>query len=330
MAHGSSQTLSAADYLRAFYELPLGLTSFALFNLLHKVVRRIGCSAYRKKPALFSRWNILCGEVLDQPHQLSRYIVIAPRWNPHAAVASAGPFPVTKEITLEISDAISGVGYWFFGAYPFPKFGSANYVSSLTKADSNGRISLQLEKGDYYLACRYYGLPEQVRYPAIWVDGKEIIPTTQASNNMNDFYPTLPQRGKPLYRAAHYHAYVMLKYSGLFSAAFVKKHLLPVGNEDTVYLYGTVKKGAVLCIRFPQTVLNDHHIYCTCYNTASLPVFISNVETPEFLSDPLICNSMYLIRVMRRKSNSDAEVLEKISVTTTYPINPEVVGAEQH
>ena len=300
MTDRSSQPMGAGDIIRAFYEVPLGLASFVFFKALRGLVVRTGRAAYHKSPEVFRRWNVLSAEVLSRPHQLSRYLVIAPRWNPHSAVGSAGPVPVKRELTIDQSEICEGVGYWFFGVHGFPSFRSAGYVSSLNQATAkDGKITFRLPPGDYYIGCRYYGWPGKVRYPAISIDGVQVISGVDMPGDMNDFYPMLHLRERAIYRAAHYHMYVMLKYRSLLSPAWVEQHLLPVGNEDTDYLYGAARAGQMLRFAIEPALLQDHRVFCTIYNTASLPVMFFELTEAESFSSALPCNGAYLVRVMR-------------------------------
>lgn len=321
MAGRDSRSFGVWDYLRAVYELPLGLASFTLFKLLRKLVCRIGQVAYRNKPELFQHWNILSGDVLEKRHQLSRYMVTAPRWNPHAAVATAGPIEVEREVTINLDDTVDKVGYWYFGALHFPTFASTGYVSSLTGRNKNGGLTLLLPRGNYYIVCRYYGWPETVHYPAISADGKEVIAPVEVSGKMNDFYPNLPALGNAAYRASQYHTYVMLKYRSLFSERFVHKHLLPVGNEDTRYIYGTAERGEALSVTVDPALFRDQSLFCCCYNIASLPIMYTEINEPEYVTKPLPCKAIYLIRIMQKRLASDPVDTGSgaISVTTAEP-----------
>lgn len=283
--------------LSALYEIPLGLGSLLMFKALRTSVITLGRLAYTSKPDAFKRWNILSGETLEKPQQLPRYMMTAPRWNPHAAVSAAGPVRVNKEVVLELNDDIDQVPYWYFGVWHFPSFESKGYVSSWNKPDDK-RITLSLPPGDYYIACRYYHPPKDVSYPSVLVDGNEIIATTDYSGNINSFYNNLAVRDNLFYRLTQFHVYVMLKYQKLFSKRLVNKHFLPVGNEDTDYIYGIVEKDDILCFSMDEAWLKRHNVFCTVYNLSSLPVDIFEITSADFVSRKVPGRGFYLVRVM--------------------------------
>ncbi len=315
------------DRLRGVYEVPLGLASLAGHQFMRKLVYRFGQRAYRRSPETFRRWNVLSGELLDQPHQLSRYMIVAPRWNPHAVVGSAGPIRVERELAIDCAGMGPGVEYWSFGAYHFPSFKPMAHVSSLSRDPGAGTIRLALPPGDYYVGCRLYarpGVERALHYPALEVDGAKAIEPFDIEPGANDFYAGLARQGGRIYRAIHFHMFVLLKYRGLLPTGFVERTLLPVGNEDTRYVYGIVRRGEVLTIASDPVLLAACRVFCTVYDTASMPIAAFEVTDPAHVSAPVPARGIYLIRLMRTDPREPAGALgpAMIAVTAGAPAMP--------
>jgi hypothetical protein len=304
MMHGAARILRG---LAVLWELPLGAGSLLFQRAIRWVVVRIGLRHYRSHPDEFRRWRVLGRDYLDAPQGLARYMLIGPRWNVHAVVASAGPLRVERSVSLDRAALADSAEYWAVGAKHFPSFREEAQYSSLTHPDSNSRLEFELPPGDYYITSRYYIWSDRPVLPPVLVDGREMVPATEFAPDVNEFYDDLQNRGRLFYRCVHYYVYALLKWRGLLSGAWVHRELLPVGNVETEFHYGVVRRGQRLRVRVDPGVFVAHRVYCAIYDQASLPIHWFEITEAEQTGPPSQRNGVYLVRVVQIQPASSSE-----------------------
>jgi len=273
----------------------LGALSFAFYRVnrfLLRGLQRLNARATAKKKP---EWRVLSGELLKRPLALPIVMTTGPRWNPHALIASAGPFSVKRELRIDARTADSSAQSWTVVANAFPASGS---VASLGSA-SGTSDRLELPPGLYTLVLRYYEWNATARLPAIEVDGTEAVAAAAIPPAVNDFYNDLKGVTGLYYLWLHYYVSVMLRHEKQLGASFVRSEFLPAGNPETEFFYGAMKPGERLDLKPLAARLRDSRVYATLYNRASFPLFWSKIEGSAQSLDPVEGAAFYLIRAVR-------------------------------
>ena len=299
--------------LVVIWELPLAALSLLFHRTIKFVVIRLGLRHYRVNPGAFMRWRVLSRDYLESPHSLARYMLVGPRWNTHAIVATAGPFRVERTVSMDLGALIRSAQYWAVGAKHFPSFEDEAQVGSLTHAAAES-LTLELPPGDYYIACRYYLWSDKPVFPAVCVDGQERAQAVEISSDVNEFYQDLQQRSTAFYLCVHYYVHALVKWRRLFSEAWIRRELLPVGNQETRFHYGVLRKGEGLEFRIDPAMLETHRVYCTVYDRASFPFLWFEIAEAECAGPSCARAGVYLVRVVQIRSGFAAEDASAISV----------------
>jgi hypothetical protein len=116
---------------------------------------------------------------------------------------------------------------------------------------------------------------------------------------MNDFYRELKGRTGLYYLCLHYYVSVLLRYEKRLSNRFVRGEYLPVGNPETEFFYGALRKGERLDLSSVRPLLADHRVYATIYNRASFPVWWGKIDESMQQLDAAEAGAYYLIRAHR-------------------------------
>ncbi len=291
------------------YQAPLALGSFLLFRGFRWLMRQAVVLHYALRPAQARRWRPLNGASLRNPLALPVLMTSAPRWNPHAVVATAGPLPVRHSLALDVAEARRSAGSWSVVVYTFPDFRTVATVDSLDPTAPDLR-AVPLPPGRYWLGLRYYHWSAGLELPAVTADGAPAVPALPLSPDVNDFYNDLRDRGGWFYLGLHYYVYVLLRWRDWLPRSFVEREFLPVGNPDTGFRYGALGRGEALSLELRPELLDAADVYLTLYNRASFPVFWGPVATTEYVTAPCAKPCSYLLRV-QKKPEGAAEVPEE-------------------
>src|SRR5664279_3584197 len=128
----------------------LAVVSWLFFHatrLLLHVPQRAAMSVLSRRP-LF--WRPLGPEVLRQPLALPVVMTSGPRWNPHAVIATAGPFAAEGLLTIDRAPADASAAVWTVVVHSFPDF------YPVASAGSSAPLSeIRVKPGRYVLALRY-------------------------------------------------------------------------------------------------------------------------------------------------------------------------------
>ena len=65
-------------------------------------------------------WRPLCAATFARPLALPLNLTIAPRWNPHALIATCGPLLIRGRLAFHLETVEKAAGYWSCVVYQFP------------------------------------------------------------------------------------------------------------------------------------------------------------------------------------------------------------------
>lgn len=280
-------------------KIALALLSFAFFRVTRGVLRAVQSLYFRAAKAEAARWRTLSAEALRRPLAMPIVMTTGPRWNPHAIIASAGPFRAHGRIEIDAAAAASSAGAWTVVVHEFPSYRTVAFRGS--SAVGQGPISLP--PGRYALALRYYRWSGQPVLPQVTVDGRAQIAARAIDAATNGFYATLAFRKSWFYTCLHYYILVMLEWRGRLPESFVKGEFLPVGNPETEFRFGLLGPGKAPPIDGLNGMPNSGDVYVTVYDRASFPVDWYPLP-PGRETLPANGGAYYLIRGQRRAAEA--------------------------
>ena len=286
------------------WEFPLAFGSF-LFHRAIKTFMRLALmlhDARNKKDA--EAWIVLSkDDMLARPAVLPLIMTTAPRWNTHAILATLSPVRVTEFIEIDAASANRSAGYWTIVVCTYAGRETITSVGSLSSTGPDGKARIDLKPGLYWLGLRYYEWRPEVELPAVNADGMRVAPSQPIPAGANDFYQDLSKRSNGFYLALHYYVYVLLRHRSLFPEKFVKREFLPMGNPETQFFWGALRKGEQLRGSIALQALGNWNLLLTVYNRASFPIQSERLIADEFgVTASVACT--YLLRV-NRKTRAD-------------------------
>jgi len=288
--------------LAAIYELPLSLASLALFFATRWALKKLLNRYHRRNVAQALQWHLLSAEFLARPGALAVFLTTAPRWNPHAIVATAGPLEVRTALSIRTDIARQSASEWFFVLYSHPNRATVATVSCLTAAES-GWVDFKIPgPGRFLVGARYYGATANAEFPPMRVDGTERVAAVKVPGGNNDFYRDLGLRGSWFFACLSYHVYPILKYQ-CFSRLWIDRIFLPVGNPETRFRYGVIEAGERLNCLMDLNHFDTHRFFVTIYSRISLPVVWYEVRADtQGAGQPSPGRGFYLIRIQPKTS----------------------------
>lgn len=281
--------------LLLLFELPLALLSLALFKVVQFIMRRLSNWHYRRRKAEAFRWNPLSAQTFRNPLALPLLMTSAPRWNPHAIIATLGPLPVQEKLTVDVRMARQSAASWSIVVYTFPGFRTVTSLDSISFRDDEA--TLVLGPGRYWIGLRYYRWSREIVLPAMHIDGNSAVDALPLSGDVNEFYQELSKRRSWWYVVLHYHAWVALRWKKWLPRRFVERVFLPVGNPGTNFYSGILRKGERLRIEGMEALSGAVDIYLTLYNRGSFPVLWEQLQETCHLTGAMPGPRMYLVRV---------------------------------
>lgn len=289
--------------LEALWMVPLGLASFVFFRaaraLLARLIERQTFRQRSYKPG----WRAMSGAMMKVKWYLPWIMTRAPRWNPHALIANAGPFGASGRLRVRLADAAGSAGDWTVVLYTHPHYKTLNVLAPTPGAQQEW-AEIDVEPGQYTLSLRYYHLGTAPTAPAIEIDGQPFCPSQPMDRNTNDFYRTLAQRGNLFYRALQYYVAVLLRFEHAVKPALLRRELLPVGNPNTHFVYGDHRAGQRVRVELDPAVFANCHAYLTIYDRASFPQAWHDLDSPVFHSGPCARPGYYLLRLCVKPGHS--------------------------
>lgn len=287
--------------------MPLALGSFCFFKgsrlligpLLHAQAARFNKAGFR--------WSVLCEETIRSDLTLAVLMTRGPRWNPHALIASSGPFPVADSLSISAPPTTQSCASWSIVIYHYPGLQTiSSFNSSQTPVD--GWLSQKLPPGKYSLGLRHYDPSPETLLPAVRADGKEVLAARPAPSNTNNFYSKLHHRAKWFHGAMHYYVFPMLRWRQRLSENFVRANYLPVGDPDTHFYFGRLRRGECLKCESPGNLFDNFRLFYTQYNRASFPVSWREITEQIYATAPASHDGYYLFRLRPRQPGAKSAV----------------------
>jgi Family of unknown function (DUF6208) len=299
------------------YQVPLALLSFLFFRGFRWLMRQAADLHHSLRMAEARRWRPLSAQTLRNPLALPVLMTSAPRWNPHAVIATAGPLPVRRSLAINVAEAQRSAATWSVVIYTYPAYRTVTTIDSLhpsATADRELREVL-LPPGRYWLGLRYYHPAEGAALPTVLLDGKPGVSAQSLPPDVNGFYEGLARRGGLLYFCLHYYVWVLLRLKGLVPRRIAEREYLPVGNPGTRFRPGCLERGQTVQVEVEAAVLETHDVFLTVYNRASFPVFWDQVTSPLPIMAPFAGPGHYLVRIHPRRP--DAGLPDECAVRVT-------------
>jgi hypothetical protein len=294
-------------HVALLWEAPLALASFLLLRATRRLLEWRVSRREARHPRDCARWDVFSAERLRRPLELPVLMVQAPRWNPHAIIATAGPFAASGSFRVRRAPLAESAGLWILLCYRKPGYRRVALVTSLDSGPSAEWIDVAVDPGRYILVLRYYRYAAEVTLPEVEVDGVPLIPKLSVPASVNAFYDDLARRGGLFYRLLHYYVHVLLRYRHLLHESFVKREYLPAGNPSTEFHYGLMPPRGRLRVEAPAEVLATHEVLVTFYSSASFPVAWSRATEPDGVVDPGSPRTKsYLVRVQPARAGAPA------------------------
>ncbi len=284
------------------WEIPLALLSFLFFKTNKLLLTRLGRIVHRCKTAKSNSWSIMDSELLGQPISLAVLLVNGPRWNTHAVIGLT-LVKVDRFLEIDLESTNESAQPWtivitnYSGA--IITLGSFGHQCDYPWKMTNGRITLQLPKGQYRLALRYYNLKQNACLPPVWADGRLNVDAKSVSIEANNFYLSLRNRRNVYYLMLHFYVHVILRFQNMLPSGFVRSEYLPVGNPETEFMYGCMYDGEKLEILGDQQFFDSYDVYFNVYDRASFPVIWGRVDRGGFTTESIKGKGYYLIRICK-------------------------------
>lgn len=241
-------------------------------------------------------WRTM-SEVIDQPLALPYIMVTGPRWNPHAIIASVGPFQVKQHVRLRVDTMNRSAGMWTLVFYSAPDSRTVAAIDSRHVSSDAVWFKQTLSPGRYSGIMRYYEWSAEPKLPAIEIDGALRTFERSVPTNENDYLGRLRNKSGAFYTILHFYMLEMLRLHRYLPASFVRREYLPVGNPETAFRYGYLQRGQGVEITSSKTTPDGHHLYLVLYNESSFPVSWSTVQSLPHRTQPAQSSGSYLIRL---------------------------------
>lgn len=292
-----------------FLQIPLALISFVFFKIIQNIMRGLVTFMNNKKKSKPSSWTVVSAELISKPLVLPIFMTKAPRWNPHAIIAVAGPFNVSDSFDINIEQANNAAENWGVIFQSLDSNDVQRLSASADKPKTPWKI-VSLTSGYYTAALRYYGYSDNVNLPSMRINGNEEVPPLSVSSNNNLFYEELRQRKNWFYILLNYYIYTMLRFSDWLPNKFVVKQFLPLGDPGMKFEYGVLRKGLRLNIEMQKNILDNYNVYVTIYDRASFPMQWCQINEQSFTTAVADDTGYYLVRFLVKPSGYELPVSE--------------------
>ncbi len=283
------------------FELPLALASFVFYRVMKNIMRAglmlrdIAISKSGKS----HDWVVLSADdMLARPGALPLIMTMAPRWNTHAILATLSPLPVREFIEIDTETANRSAAYWTIVVCTYAG------RKTITSVSTNGNGRIPLPPHTYWLGLRYYEGRAEMRLPAIYADGRRVSSGRALAPDTNAFYRDLNKRSGLFYRALHYYVFVLVRHPRLFPESFIRRELLPLGNPETEFQWGALRKGEELRGDVEPGAFRGWNILLTVYGIDSFPIHSEQIRTHEFRFRAH-ANCIYLFRINRKATGDE-------------------------
>jgi Family of unknown function (DUF6208) len=269
------------------------------FHVVKWLLNRLRKARDRKHESL--DWRTI-SEVLNQPLALSYIMVTGPRWNPHALISRVGPFQVKHGLRIRVDTAHRSARMWTLVISRTSDPRAVASIISNSVARDEVWHEQTLPPGRYSATCRYYEWADAPRLPEIEIDSSRRILERSIPLNENDYLTGLVNKNGVFYTCLHYYVLEMLRLRRYLPPSFVRREYLPVGNPETAFRYGYLRRGQCVEITSSHGILEGHCLYLTIYNGSSFPVIWSEVRSLPYRSQPAEATCSYLLRLHAMRS----------------------------
>jgi hypothetical protein len=254
---------------------------------------RLGYQLLRRQKSSAS-WQLLT-ERLELPFALPYIMLNAPRWNTHALIATIGPIRIKGQLKIDTAGLSQAGKSVTLVLYRQP----SNESILLELSPDRSPISLDLEPANYLLTCRVYEPHFPLKLPAVWLDEEAVpIPRRELTSKPDYYPPEIWNQKGGWYRFWHFHLLHRFRQLSVPSAKLQKAYL-PVGNPQTVFLFGYLPANHSLNITVPDSLQDRCLVYLTCYNDSSFPFFSALVPLAANYQTPMLTEEgSWLLRVI--------------------------------
>jgi hypothetical protein len=284
----------------SLFRVPLACGSFMFFHLVKWLFNQVRRARERNTESL--DWRTI-SEVLGQPLALPYIMITGPRWNPHALISRVGPFQVKHGLRIRVDTAHRSARMWtlVISCISDPRAVASIISNSVARDDVWHEQTLP--PGRYSGTCRYYEWSDAPRLPEIEIDSSRRIPERSVPSNENDYLGGLLNKSGIFYTCLHYYVLEMLRLRRHLPQSFVRREYLPVGNPETAFLYGYLRRGQCVEITSSHGIPDGHLLYLTIYNRSSFPVIWSEVRSLPYRTRPAEATGSYLLRLHAIRSS---------------------------
>jgi Family of unknown function (DUF6208) len=274
--------------------IPPACASFMFFHATKWLLKRLRKARDRNRESF--DWRTI-SEVLDRPLALPYIMVTGPRWNPHALIASVGPFEVRHSLRIRAETAYRSSRMWTLVIYREPDSRTVASINSSSAARDDVWNEHALPPGRYSAILRYYEWSDDPRLPEIELDGSHRVHARAVPANENDYLKHLTDKNGAFYTCLHYYVIEMLRLHRFLPDTFLRREYLPVGNPETAFRYGYLHRGQCIEITSSQAIPEGHRLYLTIYNRSSFPVAWREVRSLPYRTEPADAIGSYLLRL---------------------------------
>jgi Family of unknown function (DUF6208) len=274
--------------------IPPACASFMFFHATKRLLKRLRQARDRNHESF--DWRTI-SEALDRPLALPYIMVTGPRWNPHALIATVGPFEVQRILRIRAETAYRSARMWTLVIYRELDSRAVASINSNSAARNDVWNEQGLPPGRYSAILRYYEWSGDPRLPEIELDGSHGIRERAVPANENDYLNHLTDKNGAFYTCLHYYVIEMLRLRRLLPETFLQREYLPVGNPETAFRYGYLHRGQCIEITSSHDIPEGHRLYLTTYNRSSFPVAWREVGSLPYRAEPADAIGSYLLRL---------------------------------
>ena len=294
-------------------QIPLAISSYVLQKIVKQAMRGLVALGNRSAKTGSSGWRVLSGDLVNRPFSLAIFMTKAPRWNTHAVIGMAGPMELGHSLSIQTD--CSPDASWAMVLHS-ENGSSKQSVSSTEESTASGWQNIETRPGRYTLVIRYYSWGDRLCFPAIKVDGQQVVEEQEVDKEANLFYHGLSNRRNAFYVALNYYVHTMLRFSGLLPERFIKSEYVPAGDSGMLFDFGASLKGSALQVSLKPELLSDFDAYLTLYDRASFPVYWTKLTEPVHTTARISENGHYLIRLRSRDESKNKPDHLPVLVTT--------------
>jgi hypothetical protein len=253
-------------------------------------------------------------EVVKIPMALPYIMVTGPRWNCHAVIGAVGPFVVRSSIDIHVETAQKSAKQWTLVIYG-ESYQTETFLTSRTTPKGKLWQKVNLKNGQYNIGLRYYNCGDEVEFPAVKIDSVDRVSFCSVANEMQQYEAFLRQiqnRRRIFYYCLHYYVYHLIRWKKWLPESFVQREYLPVGNPETSFYYGSLRKGDILQVDFDKGIFDEASVYIAFYNICSFPVSWQRITQTGNFSSRFPCDGHYLIRILSKGEDKTGVSSKKV------------------